>query len=386
MAVITNDIYTKEDARMLIEASALPEERILGVETGGCPHTAIRDDISMNLEAVADLEARFPELEFILIESGGDNLTATFSPELADIFIYVIDVTEGGDIPRKGGPAIVGSDLLVINKAELAPYVEVDLESMHADCFSKRSERFHFSKAYRDEDVLGLQLVNPTAGLFSGDDMALTVEILEGAQAAIGSPSASRFYDTAGGVAGITQEFKIGHDAWLEYHSNWIIPHQGSSVTQRTVIEVQKGGSLLFCDRFAPGRVKSGEQYRYQNYTASFQIRYADRLCVSERMVLEPEDQGWPLAVPGWEVCFYGAVWLVGEGIFEKLTTLRELEKDLLSEQLLGGVTQLTEEVAVFRVVAARSLFLKDALERIRAAATPIFPILKQEPRFLKSS
>lgn len=141
MAVITNDIYTKEDAQMLIRASALPEERILGVETGGCPHTAIRDDISMNLEAVAEFEERFSDLEFILIESGGDNLTATFSPELVDVFIYVIDVTEGGDIPRKGGPAIVGSDLLLINKAELAPYVEVDLEQMHSDCYAKRGER-----------------------------------------------------------------------------------------------------------------------------------------------------------------------------------------------------------------------------------------------------
>ena len=141
MAVITNDIYTKEDAQMLIRASALPEERILGVETGGCPHTAIRDDISMNLEAVAEFEERFSDLECILIESGGDNLTATFSPELVDVFIYVIDVTEGGDIPRKGGPAIVGSDLLLINKAELAPYVEVDLEQMHSDCYAKRGER-----------------------------------------------------------------------------------------------------------------------------------------------------------------------------------------------------------------------------------------------------
>ncbi len=157
MAVITNDIYTKEDAKMLIRESALPEERILGVETGGCPHTAIRDDISMNLEAVSDLEERFPKLEFILIESGGDNLTATFSPELADVFIYVIDVTEGGDIPRKGGPAIAGSDLLIVNKAGLAPYVEVDLEQMQADCKAKRGERpFLFTdlKTGREVDEL----------------------------------------------------------------------------------------------------------------------------------------------------------------------------------------------------------------------------------------
>ncbi|MFM1561418.1 MAG: urease accessory protein UreG [Roseibacillus sp.] len=141
MAVITNDIYTKEDARMLNEASALPTERIVGVETGGCPHTAIRDDISMNLDAVEELEARFHGLELILIESGGDNLTATFSPELADIFIYVIDVTEGDDIPRKGGPAIANSDLLVVNKADLAPYVGADVDAMARDCRAKRAQR-----------------------------------------------------------------------------------------------------------------------------------------------------------------------------------------------------------------------------------------------------
>jgi len=141
IAVITNDIYTKEDARMLIEASALPGERIIGVETGGCPHTAIRDDISMNLDAVGELERRFEGLEFILIESGGDNLTAVFSPELADVFIYVIDVTEGDDIPRKGGPAITSSDLLLINKAELAPYVGADLETMETECRAKRGDR-----------------------------------------------------------------------------------------------------------------------------------------------------------------------------------------------------------------------------------------------------
>ncbi|MGJ8672239.1 urease accessory protein UreG [Rubritalea sp.] len=139
MAVITNDIYTQEDAKMLIRHNALPEDRIVGVETGGCPHTAIRDDISMNLDAVDELEKRHDGLEFVLIESGGDNLTATFSPELADVFIYVIDVTEGDDIPRKGGPAIAHSDFLVVNKVTLAPYVGANVEQMHVDCTSKRS-------------------------------------------------------------------------------------------------------------------------------------------------------------------------------------------------------------------------------------------------------
>jgi len=141
MAVITNDIYTREDAKMLVRHSALPEARIMGVETGGCPHTAIRDDISMNLQAIEEMKDRFGNLDVILLESGGDNLTATFSPELVDVFIYVIDVTEGDDIPRKGGPAIEHSDLLLINKVTLAPYVEADTDLMRRDTEAKRGTR-----------------------------------------------------------------------------------------------------------------------------------------------------------------------------------------------------------------------------------------------------
>ena len=141
MAVVTNDIYTKEDAKALERAGALSPERIVGVETGGCPHTAIRDDISMNVEAILDLQRRHAGLELVLVESGGDNLTATFSPELVDVFVYVIDVTEGEDIPRKGGPAIAFSDLLVINKAELAVYVDADTETMRQDAAKVRGER-----------------------------------------------------------------------------------------------------------------------------------------------------------------------------------------------------------------------------------------------------
>jgi len=126
---------------MLVSADALPEERIMGVETGGCPHTAIRDDISMNLEAISEMRAKFPDLEVVLLESGGDNLTAIFSPELVDVFIYVIDVTEGDDIPRKGGPAIANSDLLIVNKADLAPYVGADVDLMKRDTEAKRGAR-----------------------------------------------------------------------------------------------------------------------------------------------------------------------------------------------------------------------------------------------------
>ena len=140
MAVITNDIYTREDADYLLRAQALPADRIRGVETGGCPHTAIREDASVNLAAVADLNTAFPDLELILIESGGDNLAATFSPELVDLTIYIIDVCMGADIPRKKGPALLKSDMLVINKIELAPHVEVDLDQMRADTAAGRRD------------------------------------------------------------------------------------------------------------------------------------------------------------------------------------------------------------------------------------------------------
>lgn len=146
IAVITNDIYTKEDAEFLNRSGALPSERIMGVETGGCPHTAIREDASINLAAVSDLRASFPDLDLIIIESGGDNLAATFSPELADITIYVIDVSAGDKIPRKGGPGITRSDLLVINKIDLAPMVGADLNVMDRDARRMRAERpFYFT-------------------------------------------------------------------------------------------------------------------------------------------------------------------------------------------------------------------------------------------------
>jgi len=141
IAAITNDIYTKEDAEFLTRAGSLPAERIMGIETGGCPHTAIREDASINLAGVADLRQRFPGLDLILIESGGDNLAATFSPELADLTIYVIDVSAGDKIPRKGGPGIMRSDLLVINKIDLAPYVGASLEVMDRDARRMRGDR-----------------------------------------------------------------------------------------------------------------------------------------------------------------------------------------------------------------------------------------------------
>ena len=154
VAVVTNDIYTKEDAEALVRMQALPSERIVGVETGGCPHTAIREDATINLQAIADLNRRIPDLDVIFIESGGDNLAATFSPDLADITIYVISVCQGEEIPRKGGPGITRSDLLVINKKDLAPYVGADLDVMERDANRMRAERpFVFSDMKRGDGI-----------------------------------------------------------------------------------------------------------------------------------------------------------------------------------------------------------------------------------------
>ncbi len=141
LAVVTNDIYTREDAEFLLRQGTLPEERVRGVETGGCPHAAIREDASMNLEAIADLEESLPNLELVFVESGGDNLAAAFSPELVDVSMYVIDVSGGDKIPRKGGPGITRSDLLVINKIDLAPYVGASLEVMERDALMQRGKR-----------------------------------------------------------------------------------------------------------------------------------------------------------------------------------------------------------------------------------------------------
>ena len=158
IGVVTNDIYTKEDQQFLIRSQALPEERILGVETGGCPHTAIREDASMNLAAVDELSQRFDNLDFIMVESGGDNLSATFSPELADLTIYVIDVSAGDKIPRKGGPGITRSDLLIINKIDLAPYVGASLTVMDHDARKMRGERpFVFTNLKTQEGLKAVE-------------------------------------------------------------------------------------------------------------------------------------------------------------------------------------------------------------------------------------
>lgn len=170
IGVVTNDIYTREDQQFLIRSQALPEDRILGVETGGCPHTAIREDASMNLAAVDELCERWDNLDFIMVESGGDNLSATFSPELADLTIYVIDVSAGDKIPRKGGPGITRSDLLVINKIDLAPHVGASLEVMDRDAKKMRGERpFVFSNLKTGTGLDDIRNFIIQAGMLNND-------------------------------------------------------------------------------------------------------------------------------------------------------------------------------------------------------------------------
>ena len=169
LCVITNDIYTKEDAEILMRAQALPLERIMGVETGGCPHTAIREDCSINLAAIATMRQKFPKLDLILIESGGDNLAATFSPELADLTLYVIDVAQGEKIPRKGGPGITRSDLLIINKTDLAPHVGADLSVMDRDARRMRGPRpFVFTNMRSGEGLATVTAFIEQAGGLDG--------------------------------------------------------------------------------------------------------------------------------------------------------------------------------------------------------------------------
>ena len=158
IGVITNDIYTQEDAEALMRMQILPQDRVIGVETGGCPHTAIREDASINLAAIAEMRERHPDVEIVLIESGGDNLSATFSPELADLTVYVIDVAAGEEIPRKGGPAVTKSDVLVINKTDLAPYVGADLEVMRRDASAQRQEKpFFFAQIKHDQGITPIE-------------------------------------------------------------------------------------------------------------------------------------------------------------------------------------------------------------------------------------
>lgn len=265
--------------------------------------------------------------------------------------------------------------------------VEFSLDGSGRTILSRRQAGglFHIGKPYRDGGILGAQFVNPTAGFFSGDEMRLLVDVQKGAQATITSPSATRFYAMTEGEAVVTQEIRVGENAWLEYHTNWVIPQNGSAVSQAIRLDVAKSGELFFVDRLAPGRVRHGEQYRYRRYAASFDLRYDGQLCARERMVLEPEAGGWPLRVSDWEVTFFGAVWIVSEKLNEKFSLLAELEKKINADGVLAGITMQGESVAVIRVLAARSLLLKQALDEVRVTAEAMLPLLTKGQRLIQT-
>jgi urease accessory protein len=244
---------------------------------------------------------------------------------------------------------------------------------------------FHVGKPYWDGQALAAQVVNPTAGLFAGDEMELTVKLAEGAQVELSSPSATRFYAMNDRSAKIRQNFEVGREAALEYHPNWVVPQQGSSVEQHTRIKVDESGELVFFDCLAPGRVRHGEQYLYQRYATSLELHYGDQLRAKERMVLEPDQGGWPLVYPGWDATFYGAVWLVGGMVDEGFPLLAKLENEFSKNDMQCGVTRQGSGVVVLRLLAARSLLIKRALAVVRETATPFFPILQREQRIPQS-
>ena len=239
----------------------------------------------------------------------------------------------------------------------------------------------HIGKPYWDKDVLGLQLVNPTAGIFSGDDLEVRVDVGDNARVALNSPSATRFHTMAAGGAKISQEFNVGEGAWLDYQPEWTIPQRNSEVDQVTRVNLAADASLAFLDLIAPGRVAHGERSEYRRYTTTFELAVGGSLVARERMDLFPEDGGWPLAVGGWENCFYAAMWLVNKDLNE--ATFSALEAELDSDSLHCGTSKLADGVQVIRILSSRSLTLRNAVRQIRAELTPQLPLLAHDFRKL---
>jgi urease accessory protein len=271
----------------------------------------------------------------------------------------------------------------MLGSLQSAAELDFRLDERHRTVLSKRRAGglYHFSKPYWNGETLALQIVNPTAGLFDGDTMSLDVHLQKGASVALTSPSASRFYAMEKSSAKITQSFSLETETWLEYHPNFSVPQQGSEVELETKITLAAGAEMIFLDQLAPGRVKHGEQYRYRRFTTNFSLHYDGTFHALERMVLEPKLGGWPLSVPDWEVAFYSAVWIVKDSLDPHCDTLAGIEASLKKSNLLCGLTQLTEQVAVIRVLAPRSIILKKALQEIRAALNPVFPNHPYNPR-----
>ena len=219
----------------------------------------------------------------------------------------------------------------------------------------------HVGKPYWDGEVLNLQLVNPTAGVFAGDRLRMKVTVEEGAKVALATPSATRFHAMAGQEATIEQEFRVGEKGWLEYWPEWVMPQGGSAVRQVTRLEVARDGVLIFGDMLAPGRVAHGESQAFRKLTTEFELRVGGKLVARERMNLEPERGAWPLEVERWENCFYGGLWVVG-GESEFLAEMEALG----DEETKVGFSRLSPEVVVLRMVTARSVLLRTLFEKLR--------------------
>ena len=234
----------------------------------------------------------------------------------------------------------------------------------------------HVGKPYWDGEVLNLQLVNPTAGVFAGDRLKMEVAVGQGAKVALVTPSATRFHAMAGQEATIEQSFIVGEKGWLEYWPEWVMPQGGSAVHQVIRLEVARDGVLVFGDMLAPGRVAHGESQAFRKLTTEFELRVGGKLVVRERMNLEPERAAWPLAVQGWENCFYGGLWIVGgQGDF-----LAELE-GLNDSETKVGFSRLSPEVVVLRIATARSVLLRTLFEKLRDQISEEMRLSVPDPR-----
>jgi len=243
----------------------------------------------------------------------------------------------------------------------------------------------HVGKPYWSSGVLGLHLVNPTAGIFAGDDLHLSVDVGEGARVALNSPSATRFHTMDSGAARIVHEFRVGAGGWLDYQPEWTIPQGGADVDQVTRIHLAAGASMMFLDLIAPGRVAHGEQYAYRRYATTFEINRGDETIVRERMELDANHGGWPLVVPGWDVCYYAAIWFIGDVVDGDLAHRVIEDLELLSDSgsLRCGATWPADEMVVFRLLSNRSLLIKKALTEVRSQMISVFPLLKKNFRKL---
>jgi urease accessory protein len=239
----------------------------------------------------------------------------------------------------------------------------------------------HLGKPYWDGEVLALQLVNPTAGLFAGDRLSLEVDVGAGASVALTSPSASRYHTMPDGRADLSQRFHVRAGAWLDYWPEFVIPQRDSSVRQTTEIDLDESAQMVFLDRLAPGRVAHGESYAFRKLESTLQIRIGGELQVRERSVIEPARSIWPLEVPGWDHCYYGAIWIAGENAAlatERLATLRPDPGDIRC-----GTSLLSPRLGAVRVVARSSILLRQITQRLRFSLREDFPLLATDFRKL---